>query len=96
MKEEKHEDLVYIAKQKCWKVGKGRKRGVKIWYSNSYKLKHETTMKSNYFPGIVKFFLKDLPTNDYPVLNSRLFCSIWFTGILDKGINSLRDLFRQL
>ncbi|WAS04230.1 hypothetical protein LQF76_09320 [Gloeomargaritales cyanobacterium VI4D9] len=27
---------------------------------------------------------------------SRLFCSIWFTGILDKGINSLRDLFYQL
>ena len=53
-------------------------------------------MKFNSFPGIVKFLLKDLPTNDYPVLNSRLFCSIWFTGILDKGINSLRDLFYQL
>ena len=37
------------------------------------------TMKFNSFPGIVKFLLKDLPTNDYPVLNSRLFCSIWFT-----------------
>jgi putative transposase len=53
-------------------------------------------MKLNSFPRIVKFLLKDLPTNDYPVLNSRLFCSIWFTGILDKGINSLRDLFYQL
>jgi transposase, IS4 family len=53
-------------------------------------------MKLNSFPGIIKFLLKDLPTNDYPVLNSRLFCSIWFTGILDKGINSLRDLFYQL
>ena len=36
-------------------------------------------MKFNSFPGIAKFLLKDLPTNDYPVLNSRLFCSIWFT-----------------
>jgi len=53
-------------------------------------------MKLNSFPGIIKFLLKDLSTNDYPVLNSRLFCSIWFTGILDKGINSLRDLFYQL
>jgi putative transposase len=53
-------------------------------------------MKLNSFAGIVNFLLKDLPTNDYPVLNSRLFCSIWFTGILDKGINSLRDLFYQL
>jgi putative transposase len=53
-------------------------------------------MKFNSFPGIVKFLLKDLPTNDYPVLNSRLFCSIWFTAVLDKGINSLRDLFYQL
>ena len=40
-------------------------------------------MKFNSFPGIVKFLRKDLPTNDYPVLNSRLFCSIWFTSILD-------------
>jgi len=53
-------------------------------------------MKFNSFPGIVKFLRKDLPTNDYPVLNSCLFCSIWFTSILDKGINSLRDLFHQL
>jgi len=36
-------------------------------------------MKFNSFPGIVKFLRKDLPTNDYPILNSRLFCSIWFT-----------------
>ena len=53
-------------------------------------------MKFNSFAGMVKFLLKDLPTYDYPVLNSRLFCFIWFTAILDKGINSLRDLFYQL
>jgi putative transposase len=53
-------------------------------------------MKLNSLAGIVKFLLKDLPTHDYPVLNSRLFCSIWFTDILDKRINSLRDLFYQL
>jgi putative transposase len=53
-------------------------------------------MKLNSFAGIVKFLLEGLPTHDYLVLNSRLFCSIWFTAILDKGINSLRDLFYQL
>jgi putative transposase len=45
---------------------------------------------------MVKFLLKDLPIHNYPVLNSRLFCFIWFTAILDKGVNSLRDLFYQL
>ena len=53
-------------------------------------------MKFNSFAGIVKFLLEDLPTDDYPVLNSRLFCFIWFTAILDKGVNSLRDLFYPL
>jgi len=53
-------------------------------------------MKLLSLPGIVKFLLKDLPTNDYPVLNSRLFFSIWFTGIVDQGVHSLRDLFYQL
>jgi hypothetical protein len=51
-----------------------------MWYSNPCKPKHKTTMKLNSFPRIVKFLLKDLPTNDHPVLNSRLFCSIWFTA----------------
>ncbi|WAS06744.1 hypothetical protein LQF76_09940 [Gloeomargaritales cyanobacterium VI4D9] len=41
-------------------------------------------MKFNSFPGIVKFLLKDLPTNDYPVLNSRL----WAPLLIDFG----RDL----
>ena len=53
-------------------------------------------MKLNSLAGAVKFLLKDLLTHNYPVFNSRLFCSIWFTAILDKGINSLRDLFYQL
>jgi len=53
-------------------------------------------MKLNSLAGMVEFLLKDLPTHDYLVLNSRLFCSIWFTAILDKEVNSLRDLFYQL
>jgi len=53
-------------------------------------------MKWDSLAGIIKFLLKDLPTNDYPVLNSRLFCAIWFAGILDKGMNSLRDRFYPL
>jgi len=53
-------------------------------------------MKLNSLAGTIKFLLKDLLTHDYPVLNSRLFCSIWFTAILDKGINNLRNLFYQL
>jgi putative transposase len=48
------------------------------------------------FPGIVKTLLKKLPTNDYPVLNSRLFVQIWLNLILDKSLTSLRDLFFRL
>jgi hypothetical protein len=53
-------------------------------------------MKLKSLVGIIQFLLKGLPTRDYPVLNSRLFCLLWFAAILDKGVNSLRDLFYQL
>jgi len=53
-------------------------------------------MKLNSLPGIIQFLLKDLPIRDDPVLNSRLFCLLWFAAILDKGINSLWDWFYQL
>jgi putative transposase len=53
-------------------------------------------MKLKSLVGIIQFLLKGLPTRNYPVLNSRLFCLIWFAAILDKGVNSLRDLFYQL
>jgi hypothetical protein len=48
-------------------------------------------MKLKSLAGIIQFLLKDLPTHDDPVLNSRLFCLLWFAAILDKGVNSLRD-----
>jgi len=48
------------------------------------------------FPNIVKQILKGLPTNDYPVLHSRLFFQIWLTFILDKSLTSMRDLFYHL
>jgi hypothetical protein len=30
----------------------------------------------NHFPKILKDLLKGLPKNDYPVLNSRLYCRV--------------------
>nr|WP_042893149.1 IS4 family transposase [Anaplasma marginale] len=48
------------------------------------------------FPKIVKHILKDLPQNDYPALNSRLFVSCWLGFSLDKSLTSMRDLFRRL
>ena len=48
-------------------------------------------MKLESLAGIIQFLRKGLPTRDDPVLNSRLFCLIWFAAILDKGVNSLRD-----
>jgi len=37
----------------------------------------------NTFPKIVKDILKELPKNDYPVLNTRLFFECWLSYILD-------------
>jgi hypothetical protein len=48
-------------------------------------------MKLKSLVGIIQFLLKGLLTCDDPVLNSRLFCLLWFAAILDKGDNSLRD-----
>ena len=48
------------------------------------------------FPKIVKDILNDLPKNDYPVLNSRLFISCWIGFSLDKSLTSMGDLFRRL
>lgn len=50
----------------------------------------------NSFPRLVNELLADLPQNDYPVLNTRLFLEIWFAFILDQSVTSLRDLFARL
>ncbi|QXE21677.1 transposase, IS4 family protein [Richelia sinica FACHB-800] len=50
----------------------------------------------NSFPKIVKDILKNLPKNDYPVLNSRLFFECWLSYALDNSLTSMRDLFKRL
>jgi putative transposase len=50
----------------------------------------------NSFPKIVKDILKDLPKNDYPVLNSRLFFECWLSYVMDNSLTSMRDLFKRL
>lgn len=48
------------------------------------------------FSKIVKSILKELPANDYPVLNSRLFFETWLNFVLDSSLTSMRDLFYRL
>lgn len=48
------------------------------------------------FPKIVKGILKELPKNDYPVLNSRLFFECWLSYVMDNSLTSMRDLFKRL
>jgi putative transposase len=48
------------------------------------------------FSNIVKSVLKELPANDYPVLNIRLFFKIWLNFLLDRSLTSIRDLFYRL
>jgi hypothetical protein len=43
-------------------------------------------MKLNSLAGTIRFLRKGLPTRDDPVLHARLFCLLWFTAILDKGV----------
>lgn len=48
------------------------------------------------FPEIVKKHLGHLPTDDYPVLNSFLFVSIWLSFVLDQSQTSMRSVFKRL
>jgi IS4 transposase len=48
------------------------------------------------FPKVIKRILKDLPKNDYPVMNTFLFVSCWITFALDKSLVSMRDLSTRL
>ncbi|ALF52035.1 transposase [Nostoc piscinale CENA21] len=50
----------------------------------------------NRFPKIVKDILSQLPKNDYPVLNSRLFVECWLSYVLDNSLTSMRDVFKRL
>ncbi len=53
-------------------------------------------MFSSNFPQIVKYLLQDIPKNDYPVLNSFLFASSWIGWVMDKSLESMRDLSLRL
>lgn len=48
------------------------------------------------FPKIIQTLLKDLPKNDYPVLNTFLFVSCWLGWVMDKSLVSMRDLSLRL
>ena len=48
------------------------------------------------FPKIIKILLKDLPKNDYPVLNTFLFASCWIGFSMDKSLVSMRDLITRV
>jgi hypothetical protein len=50
----------------------------------------------SYFPKIVKDILKELPKNDYPVLNSRILVECWLAYTLDNSLTSMRDLFKRI
>ena len=50
----------------------------------------------SYFPKIVKDLLKELPKNDYPVLNSRILVECWLAYTLDNSLTSMRDLFKRI
>jgi len=52
-------------------------------------------MKSN-FSKIVKKHLGHLPQDDYPVLNTFKFVSIWLNFVLDQSQTSMRSLFKRL
>ena len=53
-------------------------------------------MFASNFAQVIKDLLKDLPKNDYPVLNSFLFVSCWIGWVMDRSLESMRDLFLRL
>jgi putative transposase len=48
------------------------------------------------FPRVIKHLLKNLPKNDYPVLNTFLFVSCWIGFAMDKSLVSMRDLLGRV
>lgn len=48
------------------------------------------------FPKIVQNHLSHLPQDDYPVLDTFKFVSIWLSFILDQSQSSMRSLFKRL
>jgi putative transposase len=48
------------------------------------------------FPKIVKESLSHLSQDDYPVLDSFLFVSIWLGFVLDQSQTSMRSMFKRL
>jgi putative transposase len=48
------------------------------------------------FKTLVKQLVDRLPKDDYPVLNSRKYFSIWLEFVLDGSVNSMRGLFARL
>lgn len=48
------------------------------------------------FPRVIKSLLKNLPKNDYPVLNTFLFASCWIGFGMDQSLVSMRDLITRV
>jgi IS4 transposase len=48
------------------------------------------------FSEIVKKHLSHLPQDDYPVLNTFKFASIWLSFVLDQSQTSMRSQFKRL
>jgi putative transposase len=48
------------------------------------------------FENIVKQVLDFLPKDDYPVLNSKKYFTIWLEYTLDQSVMSMRDVFGRL
>jgi len=48
------------------------------------------------FENIVKKLLDFLPKDDYPVLHSQKYFSIWLEYALDQSVMSMRDVFGSL
>jgi putative transposase len=58
-----------------------------------HQIKNNPLMVLLSFSNIIKSILKELPANDYPVLNSRLFFETWLNFVLDSSLTSMKDLF---
>jgi putative transposase len=46
----------------------------------------------NLFPKTVKDILRELPKNDYPILNSCLFVEFWLADTQDNSLTSIAIL----
>lgn len=77
-------------------IGNREQKSSQIVKMGARQKQNKLSMIVSNFPKIVKETLKKLPQDDYPVLDTLTFVSIWLNFVLDQSLTSMRSQFKRL